>query len=167
MNGQTLRARLLTREAFAPYGDVIELESAHHYTINDGWAERYHDLAALDLLADGGRPAVSIFRGKARPEPVALTRIERHPLSSQAFIPLSERPFLVVVASRGEAPADAGDLRAFVTNGRQGVNYRVGVWHHPLLPVEETCDFVVLDRVGPGDDCEEVAIGIWGVRVVR
>jgi ureidoglycolate lyase len=81
--------------------------------------------------------------------------VERHPLSSQAFVPLSRLPFLVVVARPGDVPR-ADDLRAFVTNGRQGVNYARGTWHHPLIAFDESGDFLVIDRGGPGADCDEV-----------
>jgi ureidoglycolate lyase len=160
-----LLARPLDRKSFAPFGDVIETDGARHYTINAGWAERYHDLAALDLTAGSGRPAVSIFRAKPRPEPIELTLMERHALGSQTFVPLSDRPFLIVVAPPGSAPSGPDDLFVFVTNGKQGVSYRPGVWHHPLLAVGATSDFLVIDRIGPEADCDEVLIDGWAVRL--
>jgi ureidoglycolate lyase len=147
----------LTRTAFAPFGDVIETEAAHHYPINEGFAERYHDLARVDVGEQGGRPLISVFRAKPRPTPIAIRMMERHPLSSQAFIPLSAEPFLVVVAQPGPAPR-AADLRVFLTNGRQGVNYARGVWHHSLLAINRECDFLVVDRGGPGPDCDEISV---------
>jgi ureidoglycolate lyase len=148
----------LTREAFAPFGDVIQIQGSHHYTINGGYAERYHDLAAVDVLEQGGRALISIFRATPRPTPVRIESMERHPLSSQAFVPLSGIPFLVVVAPLGDAPS-AESLRAFISDGAQGVNYRRGVWHHALLALESPCDFLVIDRGGPGPDCDEVTLG--------
>ncbi len=148
----------LTREAFAPFGDVIQVDGSPHYTINSGYAQRYHDLAAVDVLERGGRPLISIFRATPRPLPVRIEVMERHPLSSQAFVPLSGIPFLVVVAPPGDEPAPES-LRAFITNGRQGINYSRGVWHHALLALESPCDFLVVDRGGPGPDCDEVTFG--------
>jgi len=148
----------LTREAFAPFGDVIQVEGSFHYTINSGYAERYHDLATVDVLEQGGRALISIFRATPRALPLRIEIMERHPLSSQAFVPLTGIPFLVVVAAPGNAPT-AGSLRAFITDGRQGVNYRRGVWHHALLALESPCDFLVVDRGGPGPDCDEVTMG--------
>jgi ureidoglycolate lyase len=81
--------------------------------------------------------------------------MERHPLSSQAFVPLSAAPFVVIVAQPGPEP-QARDLHAFITNGRQGVNFRRGTWHHPLLARGGVSDFIVIDRGGPGDDCDWV-----------
>jgi len=158
-----LRARTLSRENFAAFGDVIATENAQHYPINAGWAMRYHDLATLDLAQHDGRPCLSIFRALPRPEPVALQVMERHQFGSQAFVPLSTTPFLVVVAAAGPAPADTNALFAFITNGRQGVNYRPGIWHHPLLAVETTCDFLIIDRLAETDDCEEIDIADWGL----
>jgi ureidoglycolate lyase len=148
----------LTPEAFAPYGDVIQIGGSQHYTINNGYAERYHDLAAVDVMEQGGRPLISIFHATPRALPVRIQVMERHPMSSQAFFPLSTIPFLVVVAAPGD-DLSAESLRAFITDGRQGINYRRGVWHHALLALETACDFLVVDRGGPGKDCDEVSLG--------
>ena len=149
-------AEPLTAEAFAPFGEVIQAEGALHYPINAGDAERYHDLARLDP-GPGGRITVNIFRSRAFPSPVALTCLERHPLGSQTFIPLDRRPYLVVVAPGRDAP-DLDGLRAFLAGGGQGVNYRPGVWHHPLLALEAASDFLVLDRGGDGANCDVVPL---------
>lgn len=145
---KTLPIQPLTRESFAPFGDVIELDGATHFPINLGTTERYHDLANVDTAAEGGRTLISVFRGQARELPLAITMMERHPLGSQAFLPLSTRPYLIVVAERGELHPDS--LRAFITCGWQGVNYARDVWHHPLLALEESSDFIVIDRGGDG-----------------
>src|SRR6202008_1511006 len=96
----------LTRDAFRPYGDVLEVGDTRHYTINQGWAERYADMAKLDLLEAGGQPNIGIVRAKARPMPLKVVLMERHPLSTQMFIPLAPRPFLVLVAPPGELRAE-------------------------------------------------------------
>lgn len=147
----------LTRDAFAPFGDVIQADDdAQHFTINDGNTERYHDLAAIDPGPDG-RAIVSIFRGLPRTLPFTLTMMERHPKASQAFIPLSGQPYLVVVARPGAAP-QATELHAFRCEAHQGINYAPGVWHHPLLALGKTSDFLVIDRAGPGDNCDIVTL---------
>jgi len=157
MNGLQLMPMPLERAAFAPFGEVIEASAAvRHFTINAGNTERYHDLATIAPGTDG-RAIVSIFRGQPRQLPFAVTMMERHPLASQAFMPLSGRPYLVVVAPAGPAPK-AWDLRVFLARGDQGVNYAPGVWHHPLLALGEVSDFLVIDRSGPGDNCDEVAL---------
>lgn len=139
----------LTRAAFAPFGDVVETEGAEHFRYNDGYAVRFHDLARIECAAEGGRPLLSIFRAKPFPLPLRIALMERHPISSQAFVPMGEARFLVVVAEKSTAP-DPADLRAFVTDGKQGVNYRPGTWHHPLIALKEG-DFLVVDRSGPGE----------------
>jgi len=149
-----LDPRPLTREAFAPFGDVIEIEGARHYPINEGTTTRFHDLAEVDVEAQGGKPLISIFRATARPCPIRLWLMERHPLASQAFYPLSDHDWLVVVAS-GDDPLARDNLICFTASGRQGVNYRRGVWHHPLLVLEPTHDFLIVDRGGPGENLEE------------
>jgi len=153
-----LRPAPLSRGLFAPYGDVIESEGNPHYTINDGYAERFSDLAAVDVGAQDGQIRVNIFQALPRVLPLPIRMVERHPLSSQAFVGMSGRPFLVVVAAPGTAPS-AGDLHAFVTNGRQGVNYARGTWHHPLIAFGAPGEFLVIDRGGPGENCDEVFFG--------
>lgn len=153
-----LRPVPLTRDLFAPFGDVIETEGHPHYTINSGYAERYSDLAQIDVGERDGQVRVSIFHARPRDLPMPIGMIERHPLSSQMFVGLGGRPFLVVVAQPGRPPA-AGDLHAFVTNGRQGVNYARGTWHHPLIAFGAAGDFLVIDRSGPGRNVDEVSFG--------
>jgi ureidoglycolate lyase len=147
----------LTGPAFAPFGELIEAsEAVRHYPINAGTTERYHDLARLEAGPEG-RLIVSIFRAQPRALPFQVTTMERHPLSSQAFIPLSGRPYLVVVAPPGEPPT-AQSLRLFLAGPGQGVNYPPGVWHHALLALETVSDFLVLDRSGPGPNCDEIRL---------
>ena len=154
---QTIVAEPLTREAFAPFGDVIEAnDAARHFAINGGNTERYHDLATVDAGPDG-RVIVSIFRGQPRAMPFPIEMMERHPLGSQAFVPMSGRPYLVVVAPAGNAPG-IEDLRVFLARGDQGVNYARGVWHHPLLALDAVSDFLVVDRAGDGHNCDEVQL---------
>ena len=150
---RTIVVEPLTREAFAPFGQVIETEGAQHYPINNGMTERYHDLAKVELAGTDPRPLISIFRGQPYTLPLELRLVERHPLGSQAFYPLSDRPFLVVVA-----PDDAGTPgmpRAFLTAPGQGVNIAINTWHGVLTPLGAVSDFIVIDRGGDGSNLEE------------
>jgi len=156
MNGarmKTLTIEPLTRAAFAPFGDVIELEGARQIPINLGTTVRFHDLARVDVADQGGRPLVNLFRGQPRTLPFEVTMLERHPLGSQAFVPLAQKSYLVVVAPVGPLAPEA--VRAFVTRGWQGVNYANGVWHHPLIALDDVSDFIVVDRGGEGHNCDE------------
>jgi ureidoglycolate lyase len=141
----------LTRAGFAPFGEVIEIDGAQHYPINQGFAERFNDLAFVDAEAVN----ISIVVAKPRPKPIAITLMERHPLGSQIFYPLQDRPWLVVVCG---APKDSTSFRAFSATGRQGINYARNAWHHPLLVLEAESRFLVVDRKGPGANLEEVVI---------
>jgi ureidoglycolate lyase len=147
----------LSREAFAPYGDVIQVAESRHYTINQGWAERYADMARLDLLEGEGKPTVGIVRSEPRPMPLKVKLMERHPMSSQLFIPLAPRPFLVLVAEPSDRP-EPGNIVAFRTIAGQGVNYARGVWHHPLIALDQSTDFLVVDRHGKGENLDEVSL---------
>lgn len=155
-----LKIEPLSSAAFKPFGEVIEAsEAGHHFSINDGFAERFHDLAQIDVGAQGGRPIISIFRAKPRQLPMQLLMLERHPLGSQAFVPLSPQPFLVVVAPASPEP-DMQQLRCFLAASGQGVNYARGTWHHPLIALHAPGDFLVLDRAGAKGDanCDEYTL---------
>jgi ureidoglycolate lyase len=144
----TLKPEPLTAAAFKPFGDVVEIDGAQHYPINQGFAERYNDLAQVDASATN----VSIVVARPRPNPIMLELMERHPLGSQIFYPLQDRPWLVVVCRN---PGDHASFCAFTATGRQGVNYARNVWHHPLLVVDADSRFMVVDRKGDGVNLEE------------
>lgn len=154
----------LTAAAFAPFGEVVEAGSRSGL-INEGTAREFADLATVDVGAGGGQPRVSIYRAEARPWPLPIAMLERHPLGSQLFMPLSREPFVVVVAPPAAVPEPSA-VRAFVTNGRQGVNYRCGTWHHPLIALAAG-EFLVLDRAGPGANCEEFRFADGGLLLSR
>ncbi|WP_170446960.1 ureidoglycolate lyase [Ruegeria arenilitoris] len=141
----------LTAQAFAPFGDVLEVSGAPDKIINQGQCGRYHDRAVLDF-ADG-RAGISLFDANPRTLPYQLDMVERHPLGSQAFIPMSHQPFLVIVAP--DEDGVPGRPLAFVTQPGQGVNYHRGTWHGVLTPLHAPGLFAVVDRIGSGANLEE------------
>jgi ureidoglycolate lyase len=149
-----LTAEPLTADAFAPFGDVIEAsERAEVIPINYGWTTRFNALA--DVSVGEGRAIISLFRSKPL-EPLVLKIFERHPLGSQAFMPLQGRPYLVAVAPPGDF--DVAQVRVFRATADQGVNYGRGTWHHFLLALEAQSDFLVVDREGPGSNLDEIEL---------
>ncbi len=152
MNAEKLEVEPLTQEAFAPFGDVVESEGRESYFINNGMAERFHALARVETKGDGSYPVISLVKSKKFELPRKVDHVEHHPLGSQAFLPIDETPFVVVVAKAGEAPTP-DQLQAFVTNGRQGINYHAGTWHHVLLTPYAAIDFLCVDRAGSGNNC--------------
>jgi len=153
----TLKPEPLTKERFAPYGDVIETSRGSD-AMNDARFERFDDLCNIDIIQDG-RVAVSIARCRtATSLPLRLDMVERHPLGSQAFVPLSRCKMIIVVAPPQES-VDADELRAFVTNGRQGINYRRGTWHMPLIAFESGQEFLIIDRGGSESNCDTHMLG--------
>ncbi len=145
-----MKIELLTKHAFAPFGDVIEIAGAEQRTINQGFASRFHDLAKIKM--GDGETIVSIFTAIPRPQPIAIKLMERHPLGSQLFYPLQNEDWYVLVC---EDPRDGKTYRAFKASGTQGVNYNPNTWHHPLLVTNES-RFLILDRKGAGINLEEL-----------
>ena len=152
-----LSARPLNKAAFAAFGEVIELADAQQIQINDGLTTRFHDLFTIDVNDAGGKPIVSLFRSAPLPLPHRVRVMERHPHGSQAFLPLDQLPFLILVAA-DVTPVTAADLSLFITNGQQGVNLYKNTWHHFQIVLDEQRDFIVVDRGGAGDNLQETRI---------
>ena len=148
---RTLVPEPLTREAFSPFGQVLQTEGADSFAINNGMTDRFHALSTVET-DPGGNAILSVFRSRRWADPILIKMLERHPLGSQAFMPLSDHDWLVVVA---EAPV-AEALRCFRARGDQGVQYAACVWHHPLLVLQAQQDFLIVDRDGPGENLEEI-----------
>ncbi len=156
MTGRVLTPIPLTRERFAPFGDVIETAELRSAPMNDVRFERFDDLCAVDV--GDGRISVSIATARsATALPFRIDMVERHPLGSQAFIPLSPCRMIVVVA-QPSGGVEAEDLVAFETNGKQGVNYRPGTWHMPLIAFEAGQRFLIIDRAADAPNCDEHAL---------
>lgn len=149
---QVIQTKPLTAEAFAPFGDVLEVTGDPDKIINQGLCGRWHDKAQLDFGSDG-RAGISVFNAQPRNFPYQLDMVERHPDGSQAFFPMSQNPFLVIVAPDDNNRPDTP--KAFVTNGAQGINFRRGTWHGVLTPLALPGLFVVVDRIGSTPNLEE------------
>lgn len=148
-----LKVEPLTQEAFAEFGDVIEMDGDKSFLINEGHTRRYHQLAEADVADGGGKAIISIFQSSRRAFPLEIKMMENHPLGSQAFLPMQPHNWLVVVAT-GDVPS-AETCHAFLASGNQGVQYNKGVWHHPLLTLVAEQDFWIVDRGGKGDNLIE------------
>jgi ureidoglycolate lyase len=146
-----LQTEPLTPAAFAPFGDVLEA-TGDFRLINAGLCRRHHDRARIDV-GDDARPGISIFRAEPRALPYEFSLVERHPEGSQAFLPMTEHPFLVIVAS--DETGRPGQPRAFLSTGAQGVNLHRGTWHGVLTPLHAPGLFAVVDRIGATPNLEE------------
>lgn len=150
----TIRIEPLTAAAFAPFGEVLTPRATPDRMINAGRCERHHALATVER--GGGEAIISLFRSQAVSLPYDCTLLERHPLGSQAFMPLGDRPWLSVVAPDDDGRP--GTLRAFLVPAHTGVNLHAGTWHGVLTPLDQPADFLVVDREGTGTNLEEVTI---------
>lgn len=144
-------ARALTVTAFAPFGDVLDLKDTPDKLINQGLCGRHHDLATLDF--GEGRAGISLFNAQPRALPYILDLVERHPEGSQAFIPMTQNPFLVIAAM--DVDGQPGTPCAFLTDPGQAINFHKNTWHGVLTPLAAPGLFAVVDRIGPGANLEE------------
>lgn len=146
----------LSAATFTQYGDVIQTEGAHHFSMNAGKLERYYDLAQIDVGTEtGGRPVMSIASCTEITElPLTIPFLERHPHGSQAIYPLFKQSMVVVVAPAGNI-ISPDSIRAFYSNGSQGINFHAGVWHFPIIALQSDQAFLVVDRGGPNKNCDE------------
>ncbi|MDM1020106.1 ureidoglycolate lyase [Acinetobacter sp. VNK23] len=156
MYEKNIQIQPLTQESFAPFGDVIEKEHRDFFPINNGLTERYHALSLAQVSGEDVAVGMSIFHNLAATElPFQIEMLERHPYGSQSFIPLQQQKFVIVVAlPLDHTQPDEQRIFAFLSNGQQGVNYHQGVWHHSLITLEHNSDFLVVDRIGGGNNCD-------------
>jgi len=140
----------ITKENFSEFGDLISSENIKPIDINAGYAKRYDDLAYINTRKDEGKTIVSIFSALKRSFPMKIDMMEKHPLGSQAFMPMKETTFLVFVAPPGDLP-EIEKIKSFIVPPNKGINYKPGVWHFPLISTEDA-DFLVIDRQGSGDN---------------
>ena len=140
----------INRSNFATYGDLISTNDINPLDINAGYAKRFDNLANLNTLKDGGKTIVSIFSSLKRTFPMKINMMEKHPLGSQAFIPMKETTFLCFVAPPSKFP-EISKIESFIIPPKTGINYKPGIWHFPLISTEDT-DFIVIDRKGTGEN---------------
>ena len=146
----TINPKPITKENFSKYGDVITTKDIKPLEINDGYAKRFDGIANLDTSIDGGETTICIFSALKRSFPMKIDMMEKHPLGSQAFIPMQETTFLVLVAPKGGTP-NIDEIESFIVPPHIGVNYNPDIWHFPLISTEDM-NFLVVDRKGSGDN---------------
>ena len=140
----------ISRSNFSSYGDLISTDDINPMNINEGYAKRFDNLANLDTSKDSGKTIVSIFSALKRTFPMKIHMMEKHPLGTQAFIPMKETTFLAFVALSGESP-EIDKIQSFIIPPKMGINYKPGIWHFPLISTENI-NFLVIDRKGSGDN---------------
>ena len=140
----------INRSNFSSYGDLISTDDINPMNINEGYAKRFDNLANLDTSKGSGKTIVSIFSALKRTFPMKIHMMEKHPLSTQAFIPMKETTFLAFVAPSGESP-EIDKIQSFIIPPKMGINYKPGIWHFPLISTENI-NFLVIDRKGSGDN---------------
>jgi len=148
--GIVIKPKPITKENFSKFGDMITTKNIKPLKINNGYAKRFDNIAKLDTSNENGETTISIFSALKRSFPMKIDMMEKHPLGSQAFIPMKETTFLTLVAPEGKKP-DLEKIESFIIPNGIGVNYKTGVWHFPLISTEDM-DFLVVDRKGSGDN---------------
>ena len=150
MNIKNIIPKKISKENFSLFGDIISTKDAKPIDINAGYAKRFDNLANINTSKDNGKTIVSIFSAKKRNFPMKIDMMEKHPLGSQAFIPMKETTFLVLVAPEDDKP-DLNKIESFIVPSGAGINYKPGIWHFPLIATEDM-NFLVVDRKGAGEN---------------
>ena len=150
MTNIIIKPKLISKENFKKFGDMITTSGIKPLEINDGYAKRFDGIANLNTKKDNGESTISIFSALKRSFPMKVDMMEKHPLGSQAFIPMKKTIFLAFVAPEGDKP-DLNEVEAFIVPKGVGVNYNAGIWHFPLIATEDM-DFLVVDRKGQGNN---------------
>ena len=157
MNNIKIPLTPLSSDVFSPFGDVIEVCGRNKIIpINDGLADRHHDLAKVDVDEQSGHAIISIIDTDETSLPLNVSVMERHPIGSQAFMPIGNTPYIVLVAPAGEF--DYQKLQGFLAQPNQGINYAKGTWHHACISLNASNQFLVVDRGGQGENCDFVSI---------
>ena len=146
----TINPKPITKENFSKFGDMITKANIKPIEINDGYAKRFDGIANLNTTKDNGETTICIFSALKRSFPMKIDMMEKHPLGSQAFIPMKETTFLAFVAPKSDKP-ELEKAEAFIIPPGIGVNYSPGTWHFPLISTEDM-NFLVVDRKGSGDN---------------
>ena len=146
----TIKPKPISKENFSKFGDMITTDNLKPIEINNGYAKRFDGIANLNTATDNGETTISIFSALKRNFPMKIDMMEKHPLGSQAFIPMKETTFLAFVAPHGEKP-DLNKIESFIIPPGIGINYNPGTWHFPLISTEDM-NFLVVDRKGSGDN---------------
>ena len=146
----TIKSTKITKRNFSKFGELINTKNKKPISINNGYAKRFHDLGKINTSSKKGNPIISIFSAKKRNFPMKIDMMEKHPLGSQAFIPMKETTFIVFVAPRGKEP-DVNKIKSFIVPKQTGINYKTGIWHFPLIS-NKNMNFLVIDRKGKGNN---------------
>ena len=150
MTDLIIKPKLITKENFKKFGDMITTANIKPIEINNGFAKRYDGIANLNTKKDNGESTISIFSALKRSFPMKIDMMEKHPLGSQAFIPMKDTTFLCFVAPPGDLP-EVNKIQSFIVPPQTGINYKPGIWHFPLISTENT-NFLVIDRKGKGEN---------------
>ena len=145
-----IKPKKITRKNFKKFGDVISTKKIKSININNGYAKRFANLCNINTSIKNGNTIMSIFSAKKRKFPMNVKMMEKHPLGSQAFIPMTEATFLVFVAPIGKKP-NTKKIKSFIVPKQTGINYKPGVWHFPLISTKNM-NFLVIDRKGAGNN---------------
>ena len=147
---KVVKAKNITKKNFSKFGQLINTSKKNPININDGYAKRFDDLVNLDTSKKRGNSIVSIFKAKKRSFPMIIDMMEKHPLGSQAFIPMEDTKFLVFVAPKGNKP-NIDKIKSFIVPKQTGINYKAGIWHFPLISIKNM-NFLIIDRKGKGNN---------------
>lgn len=148
----TLTPIPLTRESIVPFGDVISSEGIEPIE------RRPDEEAPYGGTIDGYRAGlveskepIELIMPRFRVREFRVLFMERHPEFAQAYIPVTNQPYIWVLA-RPDAELVNGcpalhELQAFINAGDSAIRMHPGTWHEAPMPFRDGLRFINLSQI--------------------
>ena len=150
---KTIKAELITNEAFAPFGQFYNMEKPEGYALCGELHSFYPDRVNADSVHRVGYSPIVV----KKPEKMIITQQEYHTTTWEMILPMDDDMIIHV------APASAGtpvtDLaKAFIVPKHTLVKINAAIWHLAPLPVnnEKLTAMIILPECTYANDCTVV-----------
>ena len=134
----------INNQNFKKFGDLISIKEKNYDEINKNTTKSFFDLANIQIEGEDKRSRLNIFEAKQRIFPLQINMLEKHPYSSQVFLPFLNTTFLVLVAPISIKP-NINEIEIFKVTDGDGINFNPKVWHFPLISLDNA-KYITIDK---------------------